>query len=170
MNDKTTPQNHDVSFTDIDLDRLDEEWVRQPGLYYRYATRLADAQRKHAEAKAALEVAEAELSLQVRKAPEAFLGDVKPTEASVNAAVLLQPKYQKAKTAMIEAKHAVDVLEAAVWALDHKKKGLESAVQLQLANYRSAPRATNGEQRQAVEQMKDDARRRKIDHARPERR
>lgn len=168
-NGKTLYRDEEPSFTDIDMDKLDEEWCQQPSRYYRYATQLADAKRKHAEAKAALDVTEAELSLKIRKSPEAFLGDIKPTEASVSACVLTQPAHKSALTTVIATKHDCDVLEAAVWALDHRKKGLENAVQLQVMNYRSAPRPPQDVPRETVERMKDDARRRKIDKARYDR-
>ena len=157
------------SFTDIDLDRLDEAWCAQPGLYHRYAVQLADAKRKHAEAKASLDVVEAETALKIRKAPEAFLGDVKPTEASIAACVTTQKIVRKALAVVIEAKHACDVLEAAVWALDHKKKGLENMVQLHSMNYFSAPRTPANVSRESVETLENNARRNRLKRQQAER-
>lgn len=156
---------------DIDPDRLDEQWCGQPGLYHAAAVRLADARQAHAEAKAALDVTEAELSLAVRRDPQdpAWRLD-KATEASVAAAVLTQPGYRKALQAVIEAKHAVDVLEADVWALDHRKKGLENMVQLRLADYYSEPRKPRDVSKEDVRRLESDAQRKQLARRQAERR
>lgn len=130
---------NDRDFLAIDLERLDSEWARQPELYYEWATKLADAQRGAAEAKDQLELIEAETSRTIRREPEKF-GLTKVTEDGIRTAVVMSMFVREAKAKMIDAEHAVGVMKALVFALDNKKKGLESAVQLRLANYFSTPR------------------------------
>lgn len=127
-------------FLRVDKYHLDEEWERQPRLYFQWARKAADARAAVAEAKAALEVAEAEVYRAVRAAPVHYGIDGRVTEDQIKAAVVLQPKYQRALKALNDAKHAVDILDAAVSALDHKKRSLEGEVQLFLASYYAAPR------------------------------
>lgn len=128
------------SFLRVDKYHLDVEWERQPRLYYQWARKAADARLRMSEAKAALEVAEAEVYRAVRAAPVHYGIDGRVTEDQIRAAVVLQGKYQKAVAALNNAKHEVDVFDAAVSALDHKKRSLEGEVQLFLASYYATPR------------------------------
>ena len=46
---------------EIDENALDEEWVEQPSLYFRYASMVADARRDLDQAKANLDLTKAEV-------------------------------------------------------------------------------------------------------------
>jgi len=128
----------DFDLFDLDKHRLDDEWIEQPRAFREMAEKLADARRDMAQAKAQFELVEAELSLAVRKRPEDF-GLEKTTESSIGSMVIVQKKYKEAQQDYIDAKHQVDVLEAGVNALDHRKKALENLVQLQARDYFAAP-------------------------------
>lgn len=133
-------QQDDVpSLLDIDQDSLDEEWMGQSKLYYSHAAQLAEARFQWAEAKTELEVLEAELGSKVREDPGEF-GLDKITEKGVESAVLQTREYQKAVTKVNRKKYEVDVLEAAVTALEHRKRALEGLVTLYGLNYWSEPR------------------------------
>ena len=119
--------------------RLDEEWVAQPRLYAEYAIKLAGARSDLERAKARADVAEAELDKEIRMNPEKF-GLSNVTEKGIKSTITLQREYRKATKAIIEAKHLVDVLDAQVSALDHRKKALEKLVDLRLSDYFSEPR------------------------------
>lgn len=135
------------SFTDIDLGNLEQEWVRQPKLYGRYSAKLADAKKDLSEAKAAEEVAEADVKRRIRRNPSKY-GINKITEPAVKEAMILHPLYQKAVTAVNEAKHAVDVLEGLVNTLDHRKRTLENLVSLFGMNYFARPQSPKGHSRE----------------------
>src|SRR5690606_19360446 len=77
----------------------------------------------------------------IRSDPESFQLE-KVTEKAVEATVPLHPKVAKARQSLIEAKHGADVLQAAVNALEHRKRALESLVQLYGMEYYSEPRAS----------------------------
>ena len=143
----------------VDQNDLDHEWVAQPKNYFRYAAELADARRDQDQAKAELDLVQAELDQAVRSDPEKF-GLSKATEASIKAVVLAQAEYTSAQQAMLKAKHDVDVLQAAVGALDHKRKALENLVTLWLNNYYSSPRSPKGSE-DKIDEMKKDLIRRK---------
>jgi DNA repair ATPase RecN len=123
----------------IDPNALDREWIAQPALYHEYATKLADAKRAAEQAKTAVDVVWATVETAVRETPAKY-GIEKVTEAAVKAAVSTHRKYAAAIQAAIDAKHAVDILQAAVNTLDHRKRALENLVDLRLADYFSEPR------------------------------
>ncbi len=147
MKDKMKEPEFDLQ---IDEHELDQEWVAQPSLYFRYAAKLADARRDWEEAKASLDVTKAELDDSIRRNPAAY-EVAKVTERTVEAATVCQQEYQAARQSVIDAHHVVGVMEAAVGALDSRKKALEKLVELHLANYFSRPRAPEG----AKEKMAD---------------
>lgn len=135
----------------IDVNRLDEEWVRQPELYRRYAEAAADSKRVHEEAKNDLSVIRADVEQMVRKNPESF-GLAKTTEGAIKTAIDLNEKVREAEEAVIEARHAMDVMQAAVGALDHRKSALGDLVRLFLADYFSKPQVDEGS-KEAVDDM-----------------
>lgn len=137
-------ERDDPSIFTIDLGCLDEEWVKQPDLYHDYAKELANARRVYEEAKARLKLTDAELELEIRKEPKAF-DLVKVTESVIAAVVEVQEGHQKAVSAVIKARHRVDLLEGAVTALDHRKRALEKAVDLWSMSYFAEPRSKNAQ-------------------------
>lgn len=137
----------------VDENALDREWVGQPRLFFRYAAKLADARRDSEQAKTEVELVKAELELAIRSSPEKF-ELAKITEAAVTATVLSQGEYGRVRQASLDAKHTVDVLEAAVTALEHRKRALEGLVQLRLANYYSSPKAPEGAKEDMAEMEK----------------
>lgn len=126
-------------FFDLDPNRLDQEWVEQPGLYHKYALLLAEASQRVAEAKAQLEITEADVEKSVRDNPVMF-GIDKVTEGAIKIRVALHQRVIDVKDRLIQAKYEEDVAQAAVRTLDHRKKALEDLVQLRLADYFSEPR------------------------------
>lgn len=153
-------QERSDSFLEIDEHRLHEEWMNQPRLYFRWAEKLAEAKQRLEEAKAELELVRAELDYEVRSNPEQYNLD-KITEAVVKATVNAQERYREAERAVISCKHAVDVHQAAVNALDHRKRALQGLVELFLANYFAVPRAPDTRTHGELEEFaKDDVRRR----------
>jgi len=124
----------------IDMNRLDEEWRDQPRLYYEWASHLAEARRDAAEAANSLKATEADLKSAIRNNPVAYGLGEKPTVDAINAAVVAQPDYTLAAKEVLDADYAVDLIGAAVKALDHRKKALENLVDLHGQSYFSTPR------------------------------
>lgn len=136
---------------EIDRYRLDDEWVKQPDLYRRYAEALADARKLLEMRKNEATILRADTELQVRKEPEKY-GLSKVTEGVIKAVVDVNTDVVAADDMVIDAKHGVAVLEAAVGALDHRKRALSDLVSLHLADYYSKPVARE-DSRDAVEEM-----------------
>ena len=112
----------------IDPDGLDVEWLRQSELFHDYATKLANAKRKHDEAKESLARIDSELQLAIRQKPDTYNVIGRATDKSVEAAVVDQALHIKAANVVIVSKHVVDLLQADCTALDHKRKALENLV------------------------------------------
>ncbi len=143
----------EFEFFEINLNRLDVEWVNQPKLFFEYASKLADAKREVEEKKAEVEITKAELSKAIREAPENF-DIVKITEALVTSTILLQKDYQEVNQELIDVRHSADILQAAVSALDHRKSALERLVSLHGQNYFSPPQASGENAKSAKDEMK----------------
>lgn len=135
----------------IDRFRLDDEWVRQPDLFRRYSETLAMAKAEHDGLKNDLDVIRAETELKIRQDPDSY-GLDKVTEGVIKATVEVQPEVKQAEKDVVTARYKVGVLEAAVGALDHRKRALSDLVSLHLADYFSKPVARE-EDRDAREEM-----------------
>lgn len=123
----------------IDPYCLDEEWLRQSGLYMKYSSMAADAQKRRDQLKERLEVIKAELDRAIRESPTKYaLENVK--EASIAATILLQPGYKGAVDDLTEANYELNMVQSAVRALDHKRSALENEVKLWLGSYFSGPK------------------------------
>ena len=136
----------------IDLFRLDDEWAEQAQLRNRYGVELADAQKEHNEAKAYLDLVKAEVQLDIRKRPEVY-GLAKVTEETVKATVIVDPTSRQALQQMYEAKHRVDILDAAVPGIAHRKKAMAKEVDLFFADYFSRPKATGEESKERMDHV-----------------
>lgn len=128
---------------EIDPLRLDEEWQGQPKQRQVFGELLADAQLELDTAKSQLEVIKAETDQEIRASPEAF-GVAKVTEGSISTAVTTHPAVRVAVKKLNEARHKVNVLEAAVAGLEHRRAALKSMVELVGQDYFATPRMPAG--------------------------
>lgn len=150
------PLRDDSSVLEIDEHNLEKEWAEHSQIYYRFALELADAKTKLDEAKAQLDLVKAELDTQIRADPEKYNIE-RISEAAINNAILQQPIYKLEHKAYLKANEAVRVLEAMTRALEHRKRALQSMVELYLSNYYAEPRLPEGSQ-EAYEQQAHKAR------------
>lgn len=125
----------------IDNTQLDREWAKQPKLYHEYATQSAEVRRVLDEKEAEFKVAKAEVDKRIRTNPTKYGLSEKPTEASIASTILLQKKYLKAQNEVILAQYDVNIIDAMVRSLDHKKSALENMVRLHGQDYFSTPKA-----------------------------
>ena len=84
----------------IDPHKLEEEWMRQPLLYEKYAELSRAADETHQIAKDQLESVKAGLDSQIRKDFESF-GMKKLTEGALNNTILLQKEYIAANSVVV---------------------------------------------------------------------
>lgn len=141
MNQNNGQQELDESCLEIDSLALDKEWVEQPSLYFKWARKLALARNSFDEAKAELELVQAELDSSIRESPSEY--DIpKLTDKAVEAKIPQQGEYQKALKAFHTAKKRMNLCDAMVEALEHRKRSLEKLVDLHISEYYSTPRAS----------------------------
>lgn len=127
-------------FYEIDQYNLDKEWLEQPKLYHEHAIDLVNARKGLEQKKGDFDVVKAELSQTIRGDPAKY-GIDKVTEAVVANMIILQREYETANDAVIDARHNVDIYQAAVTTIDHRKRALESLVTLHGQDYFSAPKS-----------------------------
>ena len=146
-----------MSVLHIDEDRLDREWARQADLFHDAALKLADARLALEEAEAEFALVEAEQDREVRLHPQTF-GLEKVTDKAVANAVVRSTPYGAAQKQVIERKHAADVLKALVDALSHKKAALEYLTRLRLSDFYADPRNLGPrEEREAAAELRREA-------------
>lgn len=136
-------QNRTLSYEEdlfIDPDKLDEEWLRQPVLYLYYGERLADAQRDVDAVKEELDVLKASVDREARVHPAKY-GIDKVTESAVSAAVTRNEGIIAKSKELVDARHTVGVLKAAVEAMSQRKKALEKLSDLFIFGWNAEPRA-----------------------------
>ena len=143
-------------FLEMDLNCLDEMWLEQPRLYHRYAKKLATAKQKLEEDKAELELCKAELDRDIRSNPANFNLE-KITENVVSNTIITQERYRSLQAQLLDTKHEVDVLQAAVTTLDHRKRALENLVSLHGQDYFSTPRPKDNTSKEAIEETEKTA-------------
>lgn len=128
---------------DIDPLRLDDELIGQPSQRGQFGELHADAQKDLDDAKANLSVAEAEADRDIRENPADY-GIDKLSEARISAAVTLHPAVKVALKKVNEAKYKVNVLQAAIDGLEHRRAALKSLVELHGQDYFATPRMPAG--------------------------
>jgi hypothetical protein len=136
----------------IDPDSLDVEWLDQPERVLDYSLAQSNANLEKDEAKLAVEKAanklkevKAEVTLDARNHPGDYNLD-KVTDASVEAAVLINRKvkeakedYYKALRELNEAWHHLNLLISGVKSMEQRKTSLENLVRLLGMQYFAAP-------------------------------
>lgn len=130
---------------------LDKECLNLAADYLYFATRSADLKRDVQELESAKEVAEAELSKKIRDEPNVY-GLEKVTEAGISAVVLTRKEYKEAQKKVFEARHQLDVCQAAVSAMEHKKRALTLLVELHGAGWHASVKVSK-EGREAVDEQ-----------------
>lgn len=138
---------------EIDPNCLDEEWLTQAPLYWRYAKALAGEKESLDRAKRRLSVLIAETERKIRKDPESF-GISKVTEGAIKAAITVDKEVGNLEDSIIEINHDVNVLGAAVASLDHRKRALTDLVQLHMCSYYAEPKAPDLRTAQSIEKAK----------------
>lgn len=127
----------------IDPLKLADEWLIQPDMRRLWGEKLADAQLVLDDAKSALAVRQAETDREIRESPADY-GIDKLSEARISSAVTADPFVQKAVEKMNKARHAVNVVQAAVDGLEHRKRALTLLCELHGQDYYATPKMPPG--------------------------
>ena len=139
--------------SDIDQHNLEEECLVQPKMYEEHAKALVEAKRMLIEQTARVELAKEELATDIRRHPDKYQA-LKITEAVVAELVPTTERYQKVSRVWRKRKHEVEVHQAAVNTLDHRRRTLENLVTLWRSDYYAAPRTRDENSRETMEDAK----------------
>lgn len=119
----------------IDTNDMQRECANHPSTHFNYGKKHADAlhTRRHAE------LLEQEAMAEADERARASFGMEKFTETAVRRVVEVDPAYLDARREAIDAGHEVNVLAAALEALNAKTKMLTNVTHMQLAHWQSEP-------------------------------
>lgn len=124
----------DISINTRDME---QECATHPTTHFEYGKKHADA--LHARRLAEQDEQEAQAAADEAIRSQYVATGEKVTETAVRRAVEMDPVYQKAKRTAIVVGHDVNVLAAALEALNAKTKMLGNLVQMQLAHWQAEP-------------------------------
>jgi len=127
----------------IDPDNLEEEFLQQPSLYFKYSDLRREAGEDRDKAKDQLELWKAQTSLAIRSNPDQY-GLAKATNDAVSEKLtsILNDKENTGhdvKERYDEALYRFNIYSNVLASLDQKKKSLEMLVQLHVSNWFSGP-------------------------------
>jgi hypothetical protein len=118
--------------------KLDEECEKHSSLYYYWAEKNADAKKILSQSEDLLKYTLAETEITLRKNWDDSK-DGKQTENGIKAKLENHPNIRKIKEQIIENQHQVNILSAAVSAMEHRKSELNNLVSLQIGGFYSTP-------------------------------
>ena len=124
----------------IDPEALDVEWLQQAGRFVRLAEEQARIKHRLARLNEKLEVQEAVVAKEVRKNPAKHGMEERATEGGIKAAVLLDEEVQGLRSGILKRQYELDLVTAAVRAMEHRKAALEELVKLQGQQYFAGPK------------------------------
>ena len=139
----------------IDVNALDYEWEVHSSKYLKVSEEFADAIYRKDAIKFKLEVAEASVDMDIRKNFRSHGFDVKPTEVAIKNTVAISPDVQRLAKELVRCTHAVNMMQAAKGAFEHKKKALEKLTDLYLSGYWAEPRIQGEAKKKFLEDGSD---------------
>ena len=144
--------------TDIVIDEsaLDIEFLDQARLFMQYSRNEHATRRDMDYAKERLDLVKAKLDKGMRADPDKY-NIARISEGAIINSILLQPEFEEANKAHIEAAYEYGVARAAVWAFDQRKTALENLARLHGQQYFAGPRIPRDltEERQKRQQRSD---------------
>jgi hypothetical protein len=133
-----TERNYQTDL-EIDGDHLDVENMNQPNRYAYYSDLEAEAKRDLDLAVRKLDRVRAKKALDIRKNPEDYGIDKKPTNEMVNSILDDDDEIEEINQEIIKCRYYYNQLSGAVKAFDHRKSSLKNLTQLYMLNYSGSP-------------------------------
>lgn len=129
---------------DLEIDRhgLEEELLVQAPTFHYWLMQHVNAQRDKENTQAHVDETVGQLADAYRAS---LTGSKAPTETAVKQAMSSDQSYMEAMEGLREANHTVNVLGAAVKAMDSKKRALENLVELRGQDWHSRPKRIDKE-------------------------
>lgn len=136
------------SAVQIDEHALDKECINQPANYLKWAHRVIDLNTEISEVDAEADVLKAELDNRIRETPAKY-GLEKVTESAIKAAIARDKDYNEKLKQIRELRHEMEMANAVLRALEHKKRSLTLLVELRGQGWHATPK-TSERGREAV--------------------
>jgi hypothetical protein len=140
----------------IDVDQLDQEWIKQASLYQYYAKQEATALYERDQLVDTLTLVQAKLDGDIRLNFGKYGFESKPTEAAILNSIKQNLIYTEANSLVMKASCKAKIIGGAVRAFDHKKKALEKLTDLYLSGYWAAPKIKSEAQEIFGKQTRED--------------
>ncbi len=118
----------------IDRNKLDLECEGQADLYFNHALELAEAKNRLREAENKLEMHKADLVYKIKQDPLMYNLET-ATDKSTDSVVKSDKTYQALQRMVQAIENEVDIRNAFITALDHRKRMLQELVALHGQNY-----------------------------------
>jgi len=122
----------------INEDNLQEEWIKQPMLFWKYSKKAKELRAKAIKANEKTKLIKSELILKASK--DGIEGIDRISDVKAEAWARTQQEYLQAKEEWENAELEAEIFDAAVYALVQKKTALENLVRLTLGDYYSYPK------------------------------
>ncbi len=134
----------------IDAQSLDVEWLEQAERAFKWNKRLADAKRELDRVKTEVDIDMADFRMEVRRNPSKY-GIEKVSVDAIENCLTCDVTWKRGREELAEAQHEVDILFAAVMAMNQRRDALENLVRLFGQNYFAGPSAPRDLSREAME-------------------
>lgn len=118
----------------IDTTNLDMQWVELPQLIHDYGQEIANLSLRRNQAKTALEAIDAKIYNELRSTKEK--GGL--TENAIRNKLVLDKRHQTKQEELYAAQKDLDIVQAALVALQIKKTALDNLTRLYLSGYYGA--------------------------------
>lgn len=122
----------------LDPNHLDMAAALQAETFFHWAQQAVHARKVADRVKLNVELVENLLSSECRLDPESF-HLIKITEAAISSAVKNHPDYKAAMENLIDARHEMSLLDAAVEAMEQRKRMIEVLITLHGQQYFAGP-------------------------------
>ncbi len=122
----------------LDPTQLDLAASVQGEMFFHWAEQAIAARRQVDRAKLNLELVENGLSLDCRSNPDKY-NLTKVTEAAIASSIKCTSEYQDAASALTNARHEAGLLDAAVTAMEQRKRMIEVLITLHGQQYFAGP-------------------------------
>lgn len=128
-------EDDDIEFDpQIDPMQLDKEWLRQIDMYWYWSRRAAKMKTDVELYAGIVATKKAEAQQDIRENPTAYKLD-KVVADTVNAAVQTHKMVVAAIDKYNKKRYQLDLINAVLVTLDHRRRALDNLVQLQRMNY-----------------------------------
>ncbi|HPY55293.1 MAG TPA: hypothetical protein PLI14_06515 [Bacilli bacterium] len=128
----------DPALLQIDPLALDKEWLEQSGLFFVWAQKAVEARAEADVEKYNLDRLEAEISSDIRSAPDKY-GIDKLTESIISQTIKLQKSYCTQMVKLIDTRRKAEELSKFSIALEQRRKALENLCFLHSQSYYGQP-------------------------------